>query len=270
MSKRLPLSTRRQLSRLVDTNDSLASRVRPPQDRFKATMPQPPTENAASSSGNPFVLSSKHSNFQAVQAGRPYFDRSLKVETSKTLDPNWVYGKAINNVSATHFPHVEIDPYEKDRSFISNYKLLIAGIPRPISFVSTLSKNGQRNLAPFSYFQVVDHDPPLLVIGFSARKARPKDTRTNVIETGECVINIVSEHMIEAVNGTSLNVSFGLSKWELSGLQAAASTTVRPERVKDAVFSIEAKLLEMKELNYGHEGDNKPHGALAILQATRF
>jgi flavin reductase (DIM6/NTAB) family NADH-FMN oxidoreductase RutF len=78
----------------------------------------------------------------------------------------------------------------------SNYKLLVSGIPRPISFLSTISKDGEKNLAPFSYFQVVDHDPPIFVVGFSARvrSDRPKDTLRNLRETGECVINIVSEH----------------------------------------------------------------------------
>jgi flavin reductase (DIM6/NTAB) family NADH-FMN oxidoreductase RutF len=122
---------------------------------------------------------------------------------------------------------------------------------------------------------VIDHDPPILVIGFSARKGRPKDTRRNLVETGECVISVVSEHMIEAVIATSLDIPYGVSEWDLSGFQTAPSSTVTPHRVKDAVFSIEGKLLEMKELDYGHgknqsKGDEKSHGALAIIQATRF
>lgn len=137
-----------------------------------------------------------------------------------------------------------------------------------------MSKNGKQNLAPFSYFQVIDHDPPILVIGFSARKGRLKDTRRNLVETGEGVISIVSEHMIEAVNATSLDIPYGVSEWDLSGFHTAPSSTVTPHRAKDAVFSIEGKLLEMKELDYGHgnqtEGDDKSHGALAIIQATRF
>lgn len=155
---------------------------------------------------------------------------------------------------------------------LDNYQLLISGIPRPISFISTVSPDGARNLSPFSYFQVVDHDPPIFVVGFSARASRPKDTRRNLTETGECVINVVSESMIEAVNATSLDVPYGTSEWELSGLTAAPSTTVAPERVQDAIFSIEGRLLEMKELDYGgiHAREGKPSGALAIIQATRF
>ena len=130
-------------------------------------------------------------------------------------------------------------------------KLLISAIPRPISYVSTVSASGETNLAPFSYFQVVDHDPPIFVVGFSARRDRVKDTRRNLLETGECVISLVSEHMIEAINASSLELPRGLSEWGLSGFESAPSSTVTPRRVRDAVFSVEGKLLEMKELDIG-------------------
>jgi flavin reductase (DIM6/NTAB) family NADH-FMN oxidoreductase RutF len=217
---------------------------------------------------NPFLL--KLGDFKKKQASRPDFNSSLPVEASKTPKPSWKYGDGVNDKSGQHLQHIEIDPYKGDRDMIANYRLLIAGIPRPISFVSTVSQSGQTNLAPFSYFQVVDHDPPILVIGFSGRKGRPKDTQKNLVETGECVISIVSEHMIEAVNGTSLDVPYGVSEWGLSGFQSAPSITVKPHRVKDAIFSIEGKLLEMKDLSYGHQDTGQPHGALAIIQATRF
>jgi flavin reductase (DIM6/NTAB) family NADH-FMN oxidoreductase RutF len=78
-------------------------------------------------------------------------------------------------------------------------------------FLSTVSKDGEKNLAPFSYFQVVDHDPPIFVVGFSARvrSERSKDMLSNLRETGDCAINIVSEHTIEAVNATSIDVPYG-------------------------------------------------------------
>ena len=78
--------------------------------------------------------------------------------------------------------------------------------------------------------------------------------------------------MIEGVNATSLDVPQGTSEWELSGFEPAPSTTVKPERVVDSIFSIEGKLLEMKELDYGgkHAADGKPSGALAVIEATRF
>jgi flavin reductase (DIM6/NTAB) family NADH-FMN oxidoreductase RutF len=151
-----------------------------------------------------------------------------------------------------------------------NYSLLVSGIvPRPIGFVSTISKDGKQNLAPFSYFQCVDHDPPVFVIGFSGRPDRPKDTLQNLEETGECSINIVSENMIEAVNATSLDAPRGISEWAISGLHQAPSSTVKPPRVQEAVFSIEGRLIEAVEYKTSRP-PVRNKGKLAIIEATRF
>jgi flavin reductase (DIM6/NTAB) family NADH-FMN oxidoreductase RutF len=223
------------------------------------------------SSKSPFELKPKYAEFKKVQASRPAFDHSLPITYTKTPDPEWKYGKGSQDTESKDKGHIEIDPYEKDRPMIANYRLLVSGVPRPISFVSTVSKDGQRNLAPFSYFQVVDHDPPIFVIGFSGRANRPKDTHRNLMETGECVINVVSDHMIESVNATSLDIAHGCSEWGLSGFHPAPSATVKAERVREAVFSIEGKLLDMKLLDYHGDGETgKPSGSLAIIQATRF
>ncbi|CZR57927.1 related to conserved protein/domain typically associated with flavoprotein oxygenases, DIM6/NTAB family [Phialocephala subalpina] len=227
--------------------------------------------SSSNSVPSPFVLKPKYADFKKVQASREPFDASLPVTTTQSPNPQWQYGSVPSSRSHISNSHIEIDPFAQDRRMISNYKLLISGIPRPISFVSTIEKTGEKNLAPFSYFQVIDHDPPTFVIGFSARASRPKDTRRNLEETGECVINVVSEQMIEAVNATSLDVPHGTSEWELSGLTPEPSSTVKPERVKEAVFSIEGRLLEMKELDYhGAREAGKPTGALAIIEGMRF
>ncbi|TVY82919.1 Uncharacterized protein LSUE1_G002263 [Lachnellula suecica] len=209
-----------------------------------------------SSTKSPFELKPKYAHF-----------KKFKHHALTSTPPSQSHTPKIQIQTGSH---IEIDPYEDGRSMIANYKLLVSGVPRPISFVSTISKDGIRNLAPFSYFQVVDHDPPIFVIGFSGRADRPKDTMRNLVETGECVINVVSEHMIEAVNATSLDIPYEKSEWDLSGLEPAPSTTVKADRVQEAVFSIEGKLLEMKDLDYGHAKLGKPFGSLAIIQATRF
>lgn len=234
---------------------------------------------------NPFVLSSRHANFAKVQENRPTFDRSLPIITTQSPNPGWKYGEgaqiddlpATTNIAPRQQPpeeqaigHTEINPNAPGRAMIENYQVLISGIPRPISFISTVSADGSKNLSPFSYFQVVDHDPPIFVIGFSGRHTRPKDTKRNLMETGECVINLVSEHMVEAVNATSLDLPYGVSEWDLSGLTTAPSSTVKPDRVKEAIFSIEGRLLEMKELDYGSKTAGHAKGALAIVEATRF
>ncbi|KAL1853898.1 hypothetical protein Daus18300_011640 [Diaporthe australafricana] len=228
-------------------------------------------QSTAPPARNPFLLVPSREHFKKIEASREPFDPSLKVSVSQTPAPSWKYGDGSSDSSALDKSHVEVNPDEEGRPMISNYKLLISAIPRPVSFVSTIAKDGTPNLAPFSYFQVVDHDPVILVIGFSARPGRPKDTQRNLEETGECVINILSEQFVEAANATSLDVPYETSEWELSGLTPRDSATVRPKRVQEAVFSIEGKLLEMKTLDYHrHEAKGKPTGALAIIEAKRF
>lgn len=154
---------------------------------------------------------------------------------------------------------------------VNNYKLLISGIaPRPIGFLSTVSGDGKtKNLAPFSYFQVVDHDPPMFIVGFSSRPGRVKDTYRNLKESGECVINTVSEDMIEAVNATSLDPPYGVSEWHVSGLHEAPTTTVRPSRVQESVMSIEGKVADIKEFSDHQKGGMSVAG-LVLIKATRF
>ncbi|KAL3417236.1 nitrilotriacetate monooxygenase component b [Phlyctema vagabunda] len=219
---------------------------------------------------NPFVLKPKYADFQKTEEKRIPFGPELPIVITKTPNPAWKYGDgSIGHISKGGANrHTEVDA---NRPMIENYRLLVSGIPRPVSFVSTVSETGHKNLAPFSYFQVVDHDPPIFVIGFSARADRLKDTRRNLEETGECVISIVSEHMVDAVNATSLDVPHGTSEWGLSGFHPVPSRTVKPERVDEAIFSIEGKLLEMKSLDYhGHAQSGKPTGALAIIEGKRF
>ncbi|KAM0502289.1 hypothetical protein ACHAP8_003827 [Fusarium lateritium] len=107
-------------------------------------------------------------NFAEKIANRPAFDNSNRpIEVTKSPDPNWSFGDGVRTeeIPAVNKVHREIDPYSSDRSVSQNYRLLISGIaPRPIGFISTVSKDGKRkNLAPFSYFQMVDHDPPMFM-----------------------------------------------------------------------------------------------------------
>lgn len=193
------------------------------------------------------------------------------IQITKTARPNWEYGEgATDGGESLDKKHVEIDPFAPGRPMSSNYTLLISGIvPRPVGFTSTLSTDGVPNLAPFSYFQCVDHDPPVFVIGFSGRPNRLKDTLRNLEETGECCLNIVSEHMIEAVNACSLDVPFGKSEWAVSGLHQAPCSTVKPPRVQESIFSIECRLLSTTEYKTSHPSTG-PHGKLAIIEGTRF
>lgn len=210
-------------------------------------------------------------NFAETEAKRPKFDHAKPIEVTKSPYPEWKYGDGVpdGGVSLAQ-KHHEIDPYAPDRPMINNYRLLVSGIaPRPVGFLSTVNAEGHKNLSPFSYFQVIDHDPPMFIVGFSSRPGRVKDTYRNLKETGECVINTVSENMIEAVNASSIDAPYGVSEWEVSGLHELPSTTVKPSRVAESVFNIEGKVIDIKEFT-DHQQPGMSLAATVLIKATRF
>nr|CEG05154.1 unnamed protein product [Fusarium clavum] len=212
-------------------------------------------------------------NFADRIANRPDFDHSNKpIEMTKSPDPTWSYGDGVrtSQIPTANQVHREIDPYSSDRSVSQNYRLLISGIaPRPVGFLSTVSKDGKtKNLAPFSYFQMVDHDPPMFIVSFSSRHGRIKDTYQNMKDTKECVINTVSENMIEAVNASSIDAPYGISEWDITGLTEGETTTVKPSRVKESALSIEGKVVDLKEFE-GHR-PGMSGSAIFLVEATRL
>ncbi|RTE78035.1 hypothetical protein BHE90_007491 [Fusarium euwallaceae] len=243
---------------------------------FKLSLPAVRmNSSAAAAAAKPaFSAVQQVTNFEETIANRPDFDHSGEpIEITKSPDPSWTFGEGVRTgppPSPEEKVHQEIDPYSPDRSVSQNYRLLISGIaPRPIGFISTLSADGKtKNLAPFSYFQLVDHDPPMFIVSFSSRFGPVKDTYRNLKETGECVINTVSENMIEAVSASSIDAPYGLSEWDVTGLTEAETTTVKPSRVKESVLSIEGKLVDMKEFD-GHK-PGMSNAAICLIKATRF
>ncbi|KAK7413817.1 hypothetical protein QQX98_007311 [Neonectria punicea] len=215
-----------------------------------------------------------HPDFKAVEASRPDWDAAAHFRYTKTAEPGWTHGSGANGLdaAAASKAHVAIDPHEPGRLAGFNYKLMISSIvPRPIAFVSTRAADGSTtNLAPFSYFNMVNHDPPLFVIGISSGLDRAKDTLRNIVDSGECVINIISEPFLEAANATSANAPYGVSEWEISGLTPAEDCeTVKCARVREAVVSIEAKLDTVKEYDSRAKPGSKS-GTVLILEGTRF
>lgn len=211
--------------------------------------------------------------FLPAQASKPNWKPALApIPSTQNPKPDWQLGDGATGANAPpDIPHVEIDPFAPGRPMRHNYSLLVSGIvPRPIAFTSTLSADGRTaNLAPFSYFQVVEHDPPVFVLGFSGRTARPKDTLANLQATGECVVNMISENFIEAAVASATEIPVDASEWTITGLNPAPSATVKPARVKEAIFSIECKLLEIVDFKTSNAPVGE-HGCLAVLEATRF
>jgi flavin reductase (DIM6/NTAB) family NADH-FMN oxidoreductase RutF len=128
------------------------------------------------------------------------------------------------------------------------FKSLVA--PRPIGWVSTVSRAGAVNLAPFSFFNAVADGPPMVVIACngSHKEGGAKDTLANIRETGEFVCNIATWELREQMNHTSANAAHGVDEMALAGLAAAPSRLVKPPRVAAAPAALECVLHQIVEL----------------------
>jgi flavin reductase (DIM6/NTAB) family NADH-FMN oxidoreductase RutF len=116
-------------------------------------------------------------------------------------------------------------------------------VPRPIAFVSTLSKAGVPNLAPFSYFMAGGVQPAsLMFCPVLDMKGEPKDTLRNVEETGEFVVNLVTREMAEGMNATSWSYPAEEAEWPVSGFTMVPSSRVEPSRVAESPVQFECRL----------------------------
>lgn len=125
----------------------------------------------------------------------------------------------------------------------ARYRVLTSTIvPRPIAWITTVSTEGVRNAAPFSFFNAMGKDPPLLAVGIQDDRGRIKDTARNILETGEFVVNLVSEATAEAMVATSARVLPHVDELELAGLKTVPSRSVRPERIACSPVAFECRL----------------------------
>ncbi len=128
---------------------------------------------------------------------------------------------------------------------------ILAGLvmPRPIAWVTTLNEDGSVNAAPFSFFNVFGDDPPLLIFAPGDRPdGTPKDTALNAKRSGEFVVNLVSEELKEAMNGTAATLPHGVSETEHLGLATAPSVSVAPPRIAAAPAALECKVHSIQEI----------------------
>ncbi|QKE63182.1 flavin reductase family protein [Aquipseudomonas campi] len=133
-------------------------------------------------------------------------------------------------------------------SALEAYRWLASTVtPRPIAWVSSLSREGVSNLAPFSFFQVISDDPPSLMINVGSRDdGSLKDTLRNVQDTGELVIQLVSFAQAEAMNASAAHLPHGISEFSHCGIASLSSALVRPPRVAGAPVAFECRLLEVQ------------------------
>jgi flavin reductase (DIM6/NTAB) family NADH-FMN oxidoreductase RutF len=129
------------------------------------------------------------------------------------------------------------------------YRFMIGVVvPRPIAFVSTVNAEGRFNVAPFSYFNAITNQPPLLGISINSRRGQPKDTLRNIREVGEFVVNTVDEALAARMVHTSGDWPEDVDEFALTGLTPVPSDRVRPPRVGESPVAMECRLHRVIEL----------------------
>jgi len=160
---------------------------------------------------------------------------------------------------------VIVNPPENDYRDI--YKLMVGVIvPRPIAFVSTISADGVRNLAPFSFFTGISANPPVICFSPMIRgDGSRKDTLRNIEAVKEFVVNVVSEEFATQMNICSAEFPPDVDEFEMSGLTPIASDLVKPPRVKESHINLECRLLQILDVSA------KPLGGSIVLgEVLRF
>lgn len=130
------------------------------------------------------------------------------------------------------------------------YKLLVSTItPRPIAWVTTRGRDGVVNAAPYSFFNAMGDDPPLVVLGLLKNAdGAHKDTATNIIETGEFVVNLVCEDDAERMNLSCVDAPRGVSEIDYAGIATAPAERVAPPLIATAPVSFECVKREVLEI----------------------
>jgi len=159
---------------------------------------------------------------------------------------------------------ISIDP--KQNSERDNYKLLIGTIiPRPIAFVTTESKDGIVNGAPFSYFNIVSSNPPMVSLAIQRPSSGLKDTARNIYSGREFVVHIVDDENVAKINETAASLPATESEIELANLTLVQSEIVSVPGVKESKVRMECRLVQAIPL--GGEG---PGSDLFIGEIVRF
>ncbi len=130
------------------------------------------------------------------------------------------------------------------------YKLLVSTVvPRPIAWVTTQDLDGSVNAAPFSFFNCVSGDPPVICFGIGGRApGDAKDTGGNIRRTGQFVVNLVSYRLAQQMNVTAIEFGKEVDELAQAGLTIAPSMRVRPPRIAEAPVSMECERLVIVEV----------------------
>ncbi len=163
---------------------------------------------------------------------------------------------------------MKIDPSQQTRQ--DNYKLMIGSIvPRPIAFVTSVSKSGVVNAAPFSFFNIVGVEPPMLMISCMRKpNGEMKDTASNITASKEFIVHIVSEEIVEQVNTASLDVPPEVDEIEMAQLTTVPGDLVNVPRVTESKIALECKLYQ--HVPAGKDAEGRPTADVLIGEVIRF
>lgn len=154
----------------------------------------------------------------------------------------------------------QLDP--KQLTERENYKFLIGSIiPRPIAFVTSISEDGVVNAAPFSFFNIVSSNPPMISVSIQRKAGKMKDTARNIKQKRQFVVHIVDTDNVEQVNETAANMPPHESEVERTQLTLVESTKIAVPGVKESKVRIECELETVLELG----GDENNVGCDLII-----
>lgn len=148
-----------------------------------------------------------------------------------------------------HSEYYTVIPQNESRADMHQF-VIGAVAPRPIAFVSSMDKEGNRNLAPYSFFNAFSSNPPMLIFSSNLKPpdAGKKDTLNNILETMDCVINIVDASIVRQAALCSVNFPKDEDEFVKAGLTTIDSEFVRPSRVAESPIQMECKVLEIKPM----------------------
>ena len=152
----------------------------------------------------------------------------------------------------------------KQLSARDRYKLVVASVvPRPIALVSTVDLAGQPNVAPYSFFNALCDDPLILAVGINGVSVgAEKDTAKNIQDTGEFVVNLVSEDIAKAMNISAVNFPPEIDEFELAGFTHGVGVKVQVPHVVESPISFECR--EVSTVNLG-ESKNIVLGEVLLM-----
>ncbi len=141
-------------------------------------------------------------------------------------------------------------PSDNDHGLPHNpFKAIVS--PRPIGWISTVSENGTANLAPYSFFNALCDNPPMVMFASTGQKpdqAKGKDSLANIIATEEFAVNIVSYTLKDQMNASAASFPADIDEFEAAGVTKAAGTAISAPHVAEAPAVLECKLFKIIDL----------------------